>query len=277
MKPLYIVAVSGGVDSIVLLDRLVRASEAELVVAHVDHGIRAESHEDALFVERLASSYGLPFESIQLRLGPEASEQTARDGRWRFLRAMRQKFRADKIVTAHHSDDVMETMMINILRGTGWRGIASLRETDEIKRPLLGLRKKEIIDYAQARGLPWREDTTNQDISYLRNRIRSTILPRWSDQQRERLMELYKQQCNIRQQIEKDMSVCPPVLRRYDYIMWPDDVARELLRQVVGSLTRREFDQALLFIRTARPHKQLRLSNGRVMTTNVKQFIVSRG
>lgn len=277
MKPLYVVAVSGGVDSIVLLDQLVQAGEAELIVAHVDHGIRHESWEDAEFVRQRAEAYELAYESIELNLDSKASEEQAREGRWKFLRELKEKHGADKIVTAHHADDVVETMIINMQRGTGWRGIASLRETDEIERPLLRQRKKEIIEYAQEHKLDWCEDMTNQDTRYLRNRIRRMIIPQISDQQFDAFMDLHMRQCAVREKIEREVSELSPALRRYDYSMWPDDVAREMLRALVGSLTRREFDQALLFIRTARPHKQLPLSNGCVIKMRVSQFIVSRG
>lgn len=274
MKPLYIVAVSGGVDSVVLLDRLVRADEAEIIVAHVDHGIRAESREDAMFVERLTHHYGVPFVSTQLRLGPDASEQTAREGRWEFLRAARDEYRADKIVTAHHSDDVIETMIINIVRGTSWRGVATLRETSEIKRPLLAMRKQDIIAYAKEHGLQWHEDATNQDRQYLRNRVRHDIVPRLSVEQREALERLHTRQLKIRADIERILHDIPAVTYRYIYIMQPDNVARELLRKMVGSLTQREYDRTLLFIRTARPYRQLRLSNGKILKMGMKQFIV---
>lgn len=277
MKPLYVVAVSGGVDSMVLLDRLVRADEARLVVAHVDHGIRPESTRDATFVRTCTKMHKLPFETTRLELGRHASEERARIARWRYLRDIKAKYSADKIVTAHHADDVVETMFINMTRGTGWRGIATLRETEEIKRPLLALRKKEIIEYARAHEIDWREDATNQDSKYLRNRVRHAIIPRISDQQFDEFVRLHSEQLAIRDEIEREARAVSPALRRHEYVMWPDDVAREMLRATVGSLTRRECDQALLFIRTARPHKQLPLSNGQIVRMQVNQFIVSRG
>lgn len=277
MKPLYIVAVSGGVDSIVLLHRLVATNDARLIIAHVDHGIRQGSGEDARFVAQRASDYGLPFESVELRLGSEASEQQAREGRWKFLRDIKQKYQADNIVTAHHADDVVETMIINLKRGTGWRGIATLRETNEIKRPLLGMRKQDILAYAKDHGLEWCEDATNADERYLRNYVRRNIIPRMSGQRFNELMLLHTRQLEIREGIEGEVTSLSPTLRRYNYIMWPDAVAREMLRNCVGSLTRRELDQALLFVRTARVAKKLLLSNDAVLKMEAKQFIVSRG
>ena len=116
-KRTILVAVSGGVDSVVLLDMLAR-SEDRLVVAHVDHGIREESSEDAQFVEGLAHQYQVPFVSTRLELGLEASEDTARRARYAFLEAEAAK-RGAVIVTAHHLDDVVGSVAINLIRGTG--------------------------------------------------------------------------------------------------------------------------------------------------------------
>lgn len=270
----WIVAVSGGVDSIVLLDRLVKANGAKLIVSHVDHGIRPESGEDAAFVRTCAEMYSLPFELIQLALGAGASEELARTRRWQFLREMRDKHGAEKIVTAHHGDDVCETMVINVLRGTGWRGIATLRETDEIMRPLLAMRKSDIVAYARANELQWREDATNRDQAYLRNYVRHTIMPQTSDGQREQLLGLHAQQCALRERIEQEAAQHTST-RRHQFIMWPDEVAREMLRPYVGSLTQREYDRVLLFIRVGHPSKQLTLSNGKVITLKLREFIVS--
>lgn len=274
MKPLYIVAVSGGVDSIVLLHQLVASKEARLIVAHVDHGMRQESRGEALFVEQLAGAYGVPFESTTLSLGTGASEEAARVARWSYLRAVSKTYGADRIVTAHHADDVVETMIINMTRGTGWRGIASLRETDEIKRPLLSIRKQQLIDYAHENQLAWREDASNRSDAYLRNRIRHAIMPRLDERQFQGFIDLYSRQCCIRDEIEQELERLRPTLRRYNYIMWPDDAAIEILRRALGALTRRELYRALHFVRTARPSKRLELSNGRSIETQVKQFIV---
>lgn len=169
----YLVAVSGGVDSIVLLDML-RKTDHRLIVAHVDHGIRgAESAADARFVRALAKQYELPFTSIELHLGKHASEEQARDARYRFLFDEATKHHAH-IVTAHHRDDMIETVAVNLSRGTGWRGLAVLSRMGII-RPLLSLTKQQLYDYAIARRLEWVEDATNHTDAYLRNRLRRRI------------------------------------------------------------------------------------------------------
>lgn len=138
----YVIAVSGGVDSIVLLDALVRGRLAELgssvqppgvseqsefVVAHFDHGIREDSWTDEEFARGVAGEYGLEFVSEAGELGPHTSEDKARQARYTFLREVCKMYNA-QLITAHHQDDLLETMVINLLRGTGWRGLASMEQ-----------------------------------------------------------------------------------------------------------------------------------------------------
>lgn len=171
-----VVAVSGGVDSVVLLHKLVQEKQS-LIVAHFDHGIREDSAADARFVEALAKKYSLDFERGEGKLGVKASEDQARQSRHSFMRSVRDKYHADKIATAHHGDDVIETAIINILRGTRRRGMSSLRDTTVYSRPLLNWSKRQIYDYALEHHLEWVEDETNWSDTYLRNRIRHRLVP----------------------------------------------------------------------------------------------------
>lgn len=171
----YVIAVSGGVDSVVLLHMLRRDPELELIVAHFDHGIREDSTEDADFVQGLADLYNVQYESAQARLGPNASEEVARTHRYAFLEEIKSKHSAAAIVTAHHQDDRIETAAINILRGTMRRGLVSLRSHKGIQRPLLGVTKEEIRQYALKHGLEYCEDSTNASKKYLRNRVRGRL------------------------------------------------------------------------------------------------------
>lgn len=185
----YIVAVSGGVDSVVLLDILRKDPDLELIVAHFDHGIRPESVLDRKFVEDLASKYDLVFSYAEGRLGKHASEADAREARYAFLRSVQELHAATAIITAHHEDDRIETAIINMLRGTGRKGMSALSSTEYIVRPLLSVPKKEIISYAKRENLSWREDSTNQEDIYLRNYVRHHIVPRLSGQNRELLLQ----------------------------------------------------------------------------------------
>ncbi len=187
----YVVAVSGGVDSVVLLHMLRQDPSLELVVAHFDHGIRSDSHEDVEFVSRLAGE--LPFFTKRVELGPDASEAEARKQRYEFLRDVVKQTDADAIVTAHHQDDLIETALLNILRGTKRRGLVSLKSTNSIKRPLLHVTKDEIRAYATKHKLAWREDSTNADPRYRRNQIRQLIRKSLNPTRRQELLGVLQQ------------------------------------------------------------------------------------
>lgn len=235
----YVVAVSGGVDSVVLLDLLSRHPDLVLAVAHFDHGIREESADDAQFVAALAQQYGLPFYSDRAELGPDASEATARKYRYTFLRQVVQEFCADAIVTAHHHDDVIETALLNILRGTQRKGVVSLRSSADIVRPLLSFSKAETIRYAQDHSLSWREDSTNQDTRYRRNQIRQIIQKQLNNEVRSdiatALAHIQSQDEEIDFMIklildqQPDRQLKRALLRAADQVATDDSVAKELL------------------------------------------------
>ena len=200
----YIVAVSGGIDSVCLLDVLSQQQGYELIVAHFDHGIRPEdSATDRQFVADLAASYGLQFVYDEGKLGMAASEEQARAARYAYLNSVRRSFNAEAILTAHHQDDRLETLVINLIRGTGRLGIASIGESGNIKRPLLKLSKQDIKDYALTRSLYWREDSSNEEEKYLRNYVRKRILPFLSPKDKQRLAKLMNRQTELNQAIDQ--------------------------------------------------------------------------
>ncbi len=194
------VAVSGGVDSMALLHLLRQENITNdqqpyrLVVAHLDHGIREDSSEDRQLVQKTAGHYNLPFVYHESHLGPGASEAEARKVRYDFLHKARGASQARAIITAHHEDDVLETAIINLLRGGGRQGLTSLKSRHDIERPLLQVPKQDLIAYAQDQGLVWREDSTNQNPAYLRNYVRQRLLSRFSAEERKRLKQIIKDQ-----------------------------------------------------------------------------------
>jgi tRNA(Ile)-lysidine synthase len=190
----YVVAVSGGVDSMALLHMLQEKSREDrgwkLVVAHLDHGIRPDSVDDRRLVQAAARQYRLPFVYHESRLGPAASEAEAREARYGFLHSVRSASNARAIITAHHQDDVLETAIINILRGSGRKGLTSLDERPDMSRPLLKVPKSELVAYARDRDLKWLEDSTNKNEAYLRNYVRRRLLSRFSEADRMRLWQI---------------------------------------------------------------------------------------
>ena len=183
-EPLW-VAVSGGVDSMVLLHVLHEFGHP-CHVAHVDHGLRgAESDADRDFVEEHAKKLGLPFRSV--RVDPKAAaegisvQMAARELRYAWFKELLREGPA-RMALGHHRDDVAETLMLNLMRGIGahgWSGIPAVTELEEgwICRPLLGVGREQIMEYAVANGITFREDASNADPKYLRNRVRTELLP----------------------------------------------------------------------------------------------------
>ncbi|HLB55692.1 MAG TPA: tRNA lysidine(34) synthetase TilS [Gemmatimonadales bacterium] len=174
-------AVSGGADSLALLDLLARspaASGFSLHVAHLDHGIHPQSAQAAEAVRAVVATYGLPFHVGRLGLGPGASETAARAARYAWLRQKADELGADLIFTAHHRDDQVETVLMRVLNGSGPAGLAGMApRTGRIVRPLLSFRREELAAYARSLSLvPW-EDPANRDPRHLRSWIRGQLLP----------------------------------------------------------------------------------------------------
>ncbi|NBU34713.1 tRNA lysidine(34) synthetase TilS [bacterium] len=190
-KAKYVIAVSGGVDSVVLLDVLVANPRgSEFVVAHFDHGIRQDSKLDADFVESLAKKYNLQFVTERTELGSGASEDQARVARYNFLRRACELHNASAIIAAHHQDDLIETILLHVRRGTGRAGLTPM-QTSGIVRPLLYVPKKDIVHYARQHNLSWREDSTNKDQTYARNKIRAA-LAHASEKDKNWLLDIHK-------------------------------------------------------------------------------------
>ena len=274
-------AVSGGVDSVVLLHMLVNRREHDLLVAHFDHGIRPDSADDARFVAGLAKHYGLPFYSQRKELGASAGEDTARKARYAFLRQIAAQHDA-AIVTAHHSDDVIETIAINISRGTGWRGVAVLGSLD-VGRPLLGMSKQEIYQYALHHRLEWVEDSTNRSPRYLRNRVR-TALAGLEDTAKQQLLLLHKGQRQLTAEITAEVGrLLTPVTSksRYFFTYIEMDAAIELLDAVVRHATHKhllsaQLERGVMAIRTAAPKSTADLGEGVELVFEKQSFIARR-
>lgn len=279
----YVVAVSGGVDSMVLLDMLAHSqilnasgsqiAKEGLIVAHFDHGIRTDSHLDEALVRAAAGQYGLPYEVERASLRANSSEADAREARYKFLRKCCSKYSA-QLITAHHQDDVLETMLLNLIRGTGWRGLVSLDSTNQIWRPLLNTPKSELVDYAKQHGIQWREDSTNTNEAYLRNYIRRTLLPAMQARKpdvRKELAVIYKAtktlKTNIATELHNIINNLPSdSIPRYLFIMWPDAVGLEVIYTLLAKLddnwhpTRLQLEKTLHFIKTGLNGKKLEVS-----------------
>ena len=189
----FLVGVSGGRDSVALLDWLVAAGYRNLVVCHLNHQLRGRAADsDANFVTKLAAKLGVDVAvgktdvrrlATKERTSPETA---ARLARYTFFAKTSGRHRCNRVILAHHADDLVETFLINLFRGAGRTGLGGIRDvsrhqvgsTDlQVLRPLLSVWRKEIDHYVRQRRLTFREDASNTSLEPLRNRIRHRVLP----------------------------------------------------------------------------------------------------
>jgi tRNA(Ile)-lysidine synthase len=295
-------AVSGGLDSSVLLHALhACAGRHRLVlsVGHVNHGLRGEASDgDEAAVLALAGQLGLPARSRRadprpLREGGSSRsrptlQEAARAARYGALREIARELGAEHIATAHSADDQAETLLLRLLRGSGPDGLAGIPERSAdgvIVRPLLGLGRHEIAAYAAARGLSWREDASNARADYARNRLRLHWLPGLAREFNPRLLRSLAGLAEAQQRDREwiDMQVEREAIARFsvdgtwliieakDWTELPEALARRVARaalQRVGigrEVTRTHLARVLAFLRKARPGTRIELPVGRTL------------
>ncbi len=269
----YVVAVSGGVDSVVLLNMLRQLPEVKLTVAHFDHGIRGDSHLDRQLVQDLARQHGLPFVYTEGHLGAGASEAVARDARYKFLRQVQQATGAQAIITAHHQDDLIETAILNMLRGTGRKGVTSLKDHYHLRRPMLHLPKAQIRQYASEQGLSWREDSTNSDMTILRNYVRGTIVPRLGQKGRAELLSHIGHMSVVNRAMDHDLMLylhqqpSRQSLDKHSFTQLSHDLSLEVMAEWLRShgvrtFTAKQLEQLVTRCKTLEPGKQIDVDAG---------------
>ncbi len=189
-------AVSGGADSVALLCLLLELrAELGIVVsvAHINHQLRGdESNEDERFVAKLARQHGLELHVLEAPVEKKPGinsgvEAAARELRYGFFRELAREGRVTQIATAHTLDDQAETVLLRIFRGTGIRGLAGIHPRiifeehgqafGDVVRPLLGFRRTALQEFLREQGQSWREDSSNRELAFLRNRVRHRLLP----------------------------------------------------------------------------------------------------
>lgn len=172
-----IIAVSGGIDSVVLMHALTKLQSRlkyELHVVHINHGVRAvEADSDEEFVVEIAKKLKLPVITEKFKI-PKASENNLRERRYEILFNVKKKLGASCIITAHHKDDLIETRLMRLLHGTGIHGLKAMSfvSAEGTMRPLLEKSRRDVEEYAKKLDLRWRNDATNSDTTKFRNWIR---------------------------------------------------------------------------------------------------------
>lgn len=275
-----ILAVSGGVDSMALLTMY---AHADIIVAHIDHGTRKSSAEDADFVRRKCQELGVKFYETKLELGEGVSEELARKKRYEFLKTIQEK-EGGTLCTAHHLDDVLESIAINLIRGTGWRGLTPFYG-DELVRPFIIAKmwKRDVLKFAGEQKICFRQDPTNYEAGYLRNRVREKMTE-LDETEREDIINLFEKQNELRGKIEKlvtELAKQTVVGKNFHkkelFLVTDEKVALEVLREIClmhgYSLTRKQLGDFLLAIRTYTPHKKFNLPKNHFVTI-LKNYIM---
>jgi tRNA(Ile)-lysidine synthase len=313
------VAVSGGVDSISLLhglEALARAHGLVLSVAHVHHGLRgAEADADQALVSAAAASLELPFaaERVDPRAAVAAApssrerpslEEAARRLRREALVRLAERLGAERIATAHTADDQAETLLLRLLRGTGPAGLGGIPPSaGPLVRPLLRTSRAEVLVFARARGLAWREDASNVDPRHARSRLRQAWLPGLRDAFNPRLLRAL---CDLAETMREESAWAEASVEReagrrfrtertedgttclwmeakdWDRDVLPDAPARRLARRALHQMgagrdvTRAHLDRMIRFLRRGRVGRAIELPGGLRLARDARGFRLAR-
>lgn len=228
-----LVGFSGGRDSVVLVELLLRAGWDNLVLCHLDHGLRAESAQDAAWAQQRAEGLGLGFCGHRVDVAAVGKvrhlglEEAGREARYEFFERTALELDCPRVVLAHHADDQVETFLFRLLRGSGSTGLGGMAAVSARKdgklhvlRPMLGIWRREIDAVVQARQLEFREDLSNSDLRWTRNRIRHELLPEMERVMQRpvaealwRASEILRAESEWLGTLESEMGECPPELR----------------------------------------------------------------
>lgn len=183
-----VVGVSSGPDSMALLDMLKNNLNCKIVCAHINHNVRSQSNEEEKYLKEYCKKENIIFESAKINSYQKNNfENEAREKRYQFYEKILNKYNSHNLFLAHHGDDLIETIIMKIIRGSNLEGYAGIKtisklENYKIIRPLLNLTKKDIIKYNQENNIKYYIDNTNEDTKYTRNRYRKTLLPILKDE-----------------------------------------------------------------------------------------------
>ncbi len=219
-----VVAVSGGPDSMALLSLLIRMKKGldiEVICAHVNHNVRKESSEEKIFVQKYCAANKVVFESMMIEeYGDDNFHNEARNKRYNYFNEIVNKYHAKYLLTAHHADDLMETILMRIVRGSTLRGYSGFskelaKDNYTILRPLIGVTKAEILTYNKNNKIKYVQDLSNEKDVYTRNRFRKYIIP-----------EIRKEDANVHEKFYKFSKTL------LDYNNYIDKEVRKILKRV---------------------------------------------
>ncbi|MDF7637506.1 tRNA lysidine(34) synthetase TilS [Leuconostocaceae bacterium ESL0958] len=284
-----ILGISGGLDSTVLLDAMQRYAPAtELILAHVNYHLRPEADGDAAFVAQLAQQYQLPSYQRDCYLEPgHAVEAQARAFRYAFFEELCWQEGAGGVLLAQHQDDQVETVLLQLIRGGRFQTKGGMAEKKgQYYRPFLSLPKAALLAYAQAQGLTWREDQTNQDPDYTgRNRLRQEVLPALTKIDQDAKEHLAAFASNYRQDQELLAERAAALLPRFqaDYhtvpvAWWPHVLAALCRRAGYYALSDRQLQAALALLQNNRkPNGRLALGQSLQLVRAYEKIWIDAG
>jgi tRNA(Ile)-lysidine synthase len=248
-----IVAVSGGADSVCLLHVLCDIKANVAGVAHFNHKLRGvASDDDERFVAGLASRLNVPFYRAEGAIGdaPGNLEQAGRRARRAFFRGLIADGAGDRVALGHTRDDQAETVLFRMLRGSGLKGLAGIHPVtaDKFARPLVGVTRAEILEYLRERGISWREDSTNADPRFARNRIRHQLLPQLAREWNPKIVDALANLADLAYEEERWLASLVPGdgLGSKELKSMPRALARRMVRSAIerakGDLRGIEFE-----------------------------------
>lgn len=301
-----LLAVSGGADSVALVEILANLNSAGKIhchfhIAHINHLLRDEkSFDDEQYVKSLAKKHNLPATCLRIDVKTYAKEKklsletTARDLRLDALRKIARQNNCSAIVTAHHKNDNAETVIHRLLRGTGFKGLAGIRPKTSLTgitfiRPLLCLCKTEIEDYLSSRNINWQTDLTNTDCRFTRNRIRHRVIPYVQKQSTadiadllfklsEKTLKLYEKiEEQAKSAVEKSEILDTDKFINYHSLLQVEVIQNLLRKQNIGlqKFTNAHYNKIMKFIAQAKVGKSLQLPLNAVIQKTQNGFYVS--
>ncbi|MDO8507884.1 MAG: tRNA lysidine(34) synthetase TilS [bacterium] len=284
-----LVGVSGGVDSVVLLDILSKLQNKlgiHIAIAHVNYGLRKEADKDNKFVKDLAKKYELPFFEEKVKLAGGNIEEKARDIRYDFFNEICKQEKMKKVAVAHHKNDLVETFFLNLSRGSGLTGLVSMKpKNGGLIRPLLFSTRREIEKYAKENSLEFVEDITNKDLTIKRNLIRHKVIPEFEKINLDFVQTLAREIQDLRDADDVISSITKKhykqlVKEARDAVFFSveelvkinpylqSEILRESVRYVKGDLkdvSRRNIEDMQKLLKTADGTKEIHLGEGLIV------------